>query len=60
VHGVNAFLHVSRSRLRASWYTTTKPEGRSGVGRPKLGWLDDVEVDIKYGDLKLRTEKNGG
>jgi hypothetical protein len=24
-----------------------KPEGRRGVGRPKLRWLDDVEADIK-------------
>jgi hypothetical protein len=24
-----------------------KPEGRHGVGRPSLTWLDDVKVDIK-------------
>jgi hypothetical protein len=24
-----------------------KPEGRRGVGRPRLRWLDDVEADIK-------------
>jgi hypothetical protein len=24
-----------------------KPEGRCGVGRPRLTWLDDVEADIK-------------
>jgi hypothetical protein len=24
-----------------------KPEGRRGVGRPKLRWLDDVETYIK-------------
>jgi hypothetical protein len=24
-----------------------KPEGRRGVGRPRLRWLDNVEADIK-------------
>jgi hypothetical protein len=24
-----------------------KPEGRRGVDRPRLRWLDDVEADIK-------------
>jgi hypothetical protein len=24
-----------------------KPEGRRGVGRPRMRWLDDVEADIK-------------
>jgi hypothetical protein len=24
-----------------------KPEGRCGVGRPELKWLDDVEAGIK-------------
>jgi hypothetical protein len=24
-----------------------KPEGRRGVGRPRLRWMDDVEADIK-------------
>jgi hypothetical protein len=28
-------------------YTISKPEGRRGVGRPKLRWFDDVEADIK-------------
>jgi hypothetical protein len=30
----------------------TKPEGRCGVGRPKLRWLDDVEADIKTLGIK--------
>jgi hypothetical protein len=25
----------------------TKLEGRCGIGRPKLRWLDDTEADIK-------------
>jgi hypothetical protein len=25
----------------------SNPEGRRGIGRPKLRWLDDVEDDIK-------------
>jgi hypothetical protein len=29
-----------------------KTEGRRGVGRPRLRWLDDVETDIK--DLLLK------
>jgi hypothetical protein len=24
-----------------------RPEGRRGVGRPRLRWLDDVEAEIK-------------
>jgi hypothetical protein len=24
-----------------------KPEGRRGVGRPRMRWMDDVEADIK-------------
>jgi hypothetical protein len=24
-----------------------KPDGRRGVARPRLRWLDDVEADIK-------------
>jgi hypothetical protein len=29
-----------------------KPEGRRGVGRPRLRWLDDVEADIKVLGIK--------
>jgi hypothetical protein len=41
-----------------------KPEGRRGVGRPRLRWLDDVEADInpwvlKGGELKHKIEKSG-
>jgi hypothetical protein len=24
-----------------------KPEGKRGVGRPRMRWLDDVEADMK-------------
>jgi hypothetical protein len=30
----------------------TKPEGRRGVGRPRLRWLDDVEAHVK--DLSVK------
>jgi hypothetical protein len=29
-----------------------KPEGKRGVGRPRLRWLDDDEADIKALDVK--------
>jgi hypothetical protein len=29
-----------------------KPEGRRGVGRPRLRWSDDVEADIKALGIK--------
>jgi hypothetical protein len=41
--------HVSRmedTRLTKMIFNA-KPEGRRGVGRPRLRWLDDVEADIK-------------
>jgi hypothetical protein len=30
----------------------SEPEGRRGVGRPKLRWLDDVQADIKTLGIK--------
>jgi hypothetical protein len=30
----------------------TTPEGRRGVGRPKLRWLDGVKADIKTLGIK--------
>jgi hypothetical protein len=30
----------------------SKPEGRRDIGRPKLGWLGDVEDDIKAFDIE--------
>jgi hypothetical protein len=30
----------------------TKPEGKREVGRPKLGWLDDVEAHIRTLGIK--------
>jgi hypothetical protein len=41
-----------------------KPEGRRGVGRPRLRWLDDVEadkkaLDVKDGKLKHMIEMSG-
>jgi hypothetical protein len=37
-----------------------KPEGRRGVGRPRLRWLDDVEADIKtLGVKRWRIKAQG-
>jgi hypothetical protein len=41
-----------------------KPEGKRGVGRPRLRWLDDVEAGIKSlgaegGKLKHKIEQSG-
>jgi hypothetical protein len=49
VRRVDWLGHVIRmedSRLPKMAFNT-KPEGRRGVGRPRLRWLDDVEADIK-------------
>jgi hypothetical protein len=35
-----------------------KPEGRRGVRRPRLRWLDDVEADIKPWVLKGIKEQD--
>jgi hypothetical protein len=40
------------------------PEGRRGVGKPRLRGLDDAEADIKVlvvknGELKHKIEKSG-
>jgi hypothetical protein len=31
-----------------------KPDGKRGVGRPRLRWLDDAEADIKALGVKRR------
>jgi hypothetical protein len=41
---------------------SSKPEGRRGVGRPKLRWLGDAEavmktVDVKWVRLKAQDTK---
>jgi hypothetical protein len=35
----------------------TEPEGRYGVGRPKLRWLDDIEADIKTLGIKTKSSR---
>jgi transcription termination factor 2 len=39
-------IRMEDSRLPKTVFNA-KPEGRRGVGRPRLRWLDDVEADIK-------------
>jgi hypothetical protein len=34
-----------------------KPEGRRKAGRPKLGWLDCIESDLKSTDVKRWRKK---
>jgi hypothetical protein len=66
VRGLERLGHVVRmedTRLPKMVFNG-KPEGRCGVGRPRLRWLDDVEADIKPwllrgGDLKHKIEKSG-
>jgi hypothetical protein len=42
------------TRLPKMVFTSnTKPEGRRGVGRPGLTWLDDVEADVKALVVKM-------
>jgi hypothetical protein len=35
----------------------SKPEGRRKVGRPRLGWLDDVENDLIVMKIKRWRKK---
>jgi hypothetical protein len=39
-------IGMEDTRLRKMVFNA-KPEGRRGLGRPRLRWLDDVEADIK-------------
>jgi len=34
-----------------------KPKGRSGRGRPRLRWLEDVEKDVLEMEVELRRQK---
>jgi transcription termination factor 2 len=54
VRGLEWLGHVIRmedTRL-PNMVFNAKPEGRRGVGRPRLRWLDDVKADIKALGIK--------
>jgi hypothetical protein len=38
----------------------TKPEGRLGIGRPKLRWLDDIETGMKCLAVNASKPKSDG
>jgi hypothetical protein len=48
---VGAFIRMEDTRLPKMVFNA-KPEGRRGVARPRLRWLDDVEEDIKALGIK--------
>jgi hypothetical protein len=54
VRGLEWLGHVIRmedTRLQKMVFNG-KPEGRRGVGRPRLRWLDDVKAGIKALNIK--------
>jgi hypothetical protein len=48
---IGAFIRMEDTRLPKMVFNA-KPEGRRGVGRPRLRWLDDVEAAIKALSIK--------